>query len=151
MVHLTLKKSEGSHVSQHHKRRYLSWDCPSQSVVVEDPVNKKDNPLERLRKRRARPTLHKAYNQHSIKCSILGHTAHAAWSTSKFAACPSRRSRWGACEKKNSKAEKRRTWPTLNQKFDQHSIILIKLGAYKSSRLVNVDILDGIVPVKALL
>ena len=33
---------------------------------------------------------------------------------------------------------------------DQHSILLIKLGAYRVPSLVNVDISDGTGPVKAL-
>ena len=39
----------------------------------------------------------------------------------------------------------------LNKTHDQHSITWIKFGAYSPTSLVNVDISDGIWPVKPLL
>ena len=59
--------------------------------------------FENMRDRRARPTLNKACDQHSIKHSLLGHTALSAWSTLTFEAGwipPSHLNR-GRCEKQN--------------------------------------------------
>ena len=51
------------------QRRYLRWNCPSQSVGPEAPVKKKGRPLEIMCKGAFLPTLTKAKmpsNQHFV-------------------------------------------------------------------------------------
>ena len=55
-----IRRSEDSQDFQLDQGRHLSWDCPSQLVVHEFPVNKKTNlSLENLREG--------THDQHSIK------------------------------------------------------------------------------------
>ena len=53
------KRSEDSQKFQLDQGRYLSWDCPSQLGVPDDPVNKKTNLLKSCERG--------AHDQHSIK------------------------------------------------------------------------------------
>ena len=57
------KRSEGPQILQLDQRRYLRWDCPSQSVGPEVPVKKKGRPLEKLREERRACAAH---DQHSL-------------------------------------------------------------------------------------